>query len=97
MVKVGIVAMLEAKPGKEEEVAALLRSALPLAQAEAGTVVWYALQLGPSTFGIFDAFADAAGRQAHMAGQIAAALMAKAPDLLSQPPDIRNCDILAAK
>jgi quinol monooxygenase YgiN len=89
--------MLEAKPGKEEELASFLQSALPLAQAEAGTVVWYAFRLGPSTFGIFDAFADAAGRQAHMTGQIAAALLAKAPDLLSQPPSILNCDILAAK
>jgi quinol monooxygenase YgiN len=97
MVKVGIVAMLEAKPGKEEELASLLRSAQALAEQEVGTVAWYALQFGPSTFGIFDAFADNAGRQAHMSGQIAAALMAKAPELLSEPPSIRNCDILAAK
>ncbi|HEX4416953.1 MAG TPA: antibiotic biosynthesis monooxygenase [Kofleriaceae bacterium] len=97
MVKVGIVAMLEAKPGKEEELASLLRGAQALAEQEAGTVAWYALQFGPSTFGIFDAFADNAGRQAHMSGQIAAALMAKAPELLSEPPSIRNCDILAAK
>jgi quinol monooxygenase YgiN len=97
MVKVGIVALLEAKPGKEEEVAALLRSAQALAVQEAGTVVWYAFRSGPSSFGIFDAFADESGRNAHLAGQIAAALMAKAPDLLSQPPDIRKVDVLASK
>jgi quinol monooxygenase YgiN len=94
-VNVGIVALLQAKPGKEEEVAALLKSAAPLAEAEPATSVWYALRLGPSTFGIFDAFPDAAGRQAHLSGQIAAALMAKAPDLLAEPPDIRTCDIIA--
>ena len=97
MVNVGIVALLEAKPGKEAELEALLKGALPLAQEEPGTVTWYAFRLGPTSFGIFDTFNDKAGRDAHMAGRIAAALMAKAPDLLAQPPDIRNADILAQK
>ena len=97
MVHVALLARLEAKPGKEAQVAELLTSALPLANAEAATTVWFALKLGPSTFGIFDAFADDAGRQAHLAGQIAAALMAKAPELLAQAPTIESVDILAAK
>ena len=97
MVHVGLLARLEAKPGKEAEVAELLKSALPLAEAEAATTVWFALKLGPSTFGIFDAFADETGREAHLAGRIAAALMAKAPDLLAQPPAIDKVDVLAAK
>ena len=97
MIKVGILALLEAKPGKEDDVANLLRGAQALATQEAGTVVWYAFQVGPSTFGIFDAFADDAGRNAHLSGQIAAALMAKAPELLAQPPDIRKVDVLASK
>jgi quinol monooxygenase YgiN len=97
MVHVGLLAKLEAKPGKEQEVASLLKSALPLANAETQTTVWFAIQLGPSTFGIFDAFADESGRQAHLSGQIAAALMAKAPELLAVPPTIEKVDILAAK
>ena len=97
MVHVALLARLEAKPGKEDEVATLLKGALPLANAEPATTVWFALKLGPTTFGIFDAFADDAGRQAHLAGQIAAALMAKAPELLAQPPTIERVDILAAK
>jgi quinol monooxygenase YgiN len=97
MVHVALLARLEAKPGKEDEVANLLRSALPLANAEPATTVWFALKLGPSTFGIFDAFPDEAGRQAHLAGQIAAALMAKAPDLLAEPPTIEPVEVLAAK
>ena len=97
MVHVGLLARLEAKPGKEAAVADLLKSALPLANAEAATSVWFAIRLGPSTFGIFDAFANEAGRQAHLSGQIAAALMAKAPELLAQPPVIEPVDVLAAK
>ena len=97
MVHVALLARLEAKPGKEEEVANLLTSALPLANAEPATTVWFALKLGPSTFGIFDAFPDEAGRKAHLAGQIAAALMAKAPDLLAEPPTIEPVEVLAAK
>jgi quinol monooxygenase YgiN len=97
VVHVALLARLEAKPGKEEDVANLLKSALSLANAEPATTVWFALRLGPSTFGIFDAFPDDAGRKAHLAGPIAAALMAKAPELLSQPPAIEPVEVLAAK
>jgi len=97
MVKVALYVRLEAKPGKEQEVADFLRSGLPLAQEEPATTAWFALQMGPSTFGIFDAFPDDAGRDAHLAGRIAAALMAKASDLLSVPPSISKVDVLAAK
>jgi len=97
MVRVALLARLEAKPGKADEVAELLKSALPLAVAEPGTTVWFALKLGPSTFGIFDAFPDEDGRQAHLAGEIARALMAKAPELLAKPPDIQPVEVLAAK
>jgi quinol monooxygenase YgiN len=97
MVHVGLLAKLEAKPGKESEVAALLTSALSLANAEPATTVWFALRLGPRAFAIFDAFPDDAGRQAHLAGPIAAALMAKASELLAHAPTIEPADILAAK
>jgi quinol monooxygenase YgiN len=97
MVKVALWVRLEAKPGKEAAVAEFLEGALPLANQEARTPVWFALRIGPSTFGIFDAFADDAGRRAHLGGSIAAALMAKAPDLLSSPPQIAEVDVLAAK
>ena len=97
MVKVALFARLEAKPGKEAEVAAFLKSGLPLVEAEPATTAWFGIQLGPSTFGIFDAFPDDAGRQAHLAGKVAAALMAKASDLLATPPSIEMIDVLAAK
>ena len=97
MVKLALFARLEAKPGKEDELKAFLASALPLAQAEDGTPLWFALQFGPSTFGIFDAFADEAGRDAHLNGEIAAALMANADTLLANPPNIEKIDLLAAK
>ena len=97
MVKVALLARLEAKPGKEEELAALLKSALPLAENEPATISWFAFRIGSSTFGIFDTFNDEAGRQAHLSGQIAAALMAKAPELLAKPPVIEQLDLLAAK
>jgi quinol monooxygenase YgiN len=96
-VKTGILATLKAKPGKESEVEAFLKSALPLANQEAGTIVWFALRLDASTFGIFDAFADEAGREAHLSGPIAAALMAKWKDLLAEPPKIEKVNVLAAK
>ena len=96
-VSVGILAKLTAKPGKEAEVEDFLRSALPLANQEEATTVWFALRLGPSTFGIFDAFADETGRDAHLSGPIASALMAKWQDLLSEPPIIEKVDVLAAK
>jgi quinol monooxygenase YgiN len=97
MVKVALLVRLVAKAGKEEEVAAFLSSALPLAQAEAATIVWFALRLSKSEFGIFDAFPDEAGRKAHLSGPIAAALMAKAGELLSEPPKIEQVNLLAAK
>jgi quinol monooxygenase YgiN len=97
MVSVGLYVHLEAKPGKEAEVAQFLRSGLPLAQAEPATITWFALQMGKSTFGIFDAFENESGRQAHLNGQIAAALMAKASELFSEPPSIEKVDVLAAK
>ncbi len=97
MNKVALLARLEAKPGKEEEIEKMLIDALALAEAEPQTNTWYALKLGPSTFGIFDTFADEAGREAHLNGEIAKALMAKAPELLSQNPVIEKVDILAFK
>ena len=97
MATVGLLARLEAKPGKEADVENFLRGALPLAQKEPATITWYAIRLGPSTFGIFDTFPDDAGRQAHLSGPIAAALMAHASELLSQPPTIEMVDVLAAK
>jgi len=92
-----LLARLEAKPGKEAAVKDLLVRAVALANQEARTTVWFALKLGPSTFGVFDAFADEAGRQAHLNGPIAQALMANAPELLSQPPQIDPVDVLGAK
>lgn len=97
MVNVALLVRLEAKAGKEAEVAAFLRGGLAIVEDEPATIAWFAIQLGPTTFGIFDAFPDEAGRQAHLAGRVAAALMAKAADLLSQPPVIEKVDVLAAK
>src|SRR5262245_65683738 len=97
MVKLGLFARLQAKPGKENEVAQLLESAQALAREERDTSVWYALRFGPSTFGIFDAFEGESGREAHLNGRIAAALMAKAPDLLAEPPKTEKVDVLATK
>lgn len=88
---------LEAKSGKAAELEQFLRSGLPLAEAEPKTVTWFALKFGPSTFAIFDTFEDDSGRRAHLQGQIAAALMAKAPELLATPPSIENASVLAAK
>jgi quinol monooxygenase YgiN len=97
MLKYALFARLEAKPGKEDEVARFLQTGLELSMREAGTPIWFALKLGPSTFGVFDAFADEAGRQAHLTGQIAQALMAQAPVLFSKPPSIERIDVLGAK
>src|SRR6266446_6594185 len=97
MVKLGLLARLEAKPGKEDEVAKFLTSAQPLAENEPDTTAWFAIRLGPSTFGIFDVFPTEAGRQAHLSGPIASALMAKASELLAQAPVIEKVDVLAAK
>lgn len=97
MVNVALWVRLEAKPGKEAEVESFLRGGLAIVQDEPATTAWFAIRLGPSTFGIFDAFPDEAGRQAHLTGRVAAALMAKASDLLAEPPDIKKVDVLAAK
>ena len=97
MVKVALFVRLQAKPGKEQDVASFLESGLSVVQDEPATTAWFALRLGPSTFGIFDAFPDESGRQAHLTGRLAAALMAKASDLLSQRPEIEKIDVLAAK
>lgn len=97
MVKVALFVRLEAKSGKEAEVESFLCGGLPIVEAEPATIAWFAIRLGPTTFGIFDAFPDEAGRQAHLSGKVAAALMAKAPELLAQPPVIEKVDVLAAK
>ena len=97
MVKKGIYVQLVAKPGKEAEVEAFLKGGLPVVQGESGTVTWYALKSGPGAFGIFDTFADDTGRDAHLNGQLAAALMAKADELFAKPPAIVKLDLLAAK
>jgi quinol monooxygenase YgiN len=96
-VRTGLFVRLEAKPGQERAVADFLRSALPLVERESATTTWYAIKLGPSTFGIFDTFPDDQGREAHLAGQVAAALMQKAPELLAGAPAIEKAEILAAK
>lgn len=96
-VTLSLLARIEAKPGKEAEVEALLRSAVGIAVEEQQTVHWFALRMGPTTFGVFDTFADEAGRKAHLEGRIAAALMAKAPELLASPPVIEHVDIIGAK
>lgn len=97
MVKLALYVPLEARPGKEEEVAEFLRSALPLVDAEPGTIAWFALRLGPSTFAIFDAFPDEDARGAHLSGPVAAALMAKADELFAKPPAIHKLDVIADK
>ncbi|HYS08510.1 MAG TPA: antibiotic biosynthesis monooxygenase [Myxococcales bacterium] len=97
MVKVGLLVRLRAKPGKEAEVAKFLEGALPAAQSEPQTQVWFAIRLGNAEFGIFDAFPSEAGRQAHLTGPIAAALMKRAAELLAEPPRIEQVDVLAAK
>jgi quinol monooxygenase YgiN len=97
MVKVALFVRLEAKPGKEAEVESFLKSGLPLVEQEPATTAWFGIRLGPSTFGIFDAFPDDAGRQAHLSGRVAAALMAKASELFARPPVIENADVLASK
>src|SRR5258707_3478183 len=94
MSKLALYVPLEAKPGKEKEVAEFLKSALPLVEAEPGTVTWFAIQEGPSSFAIFDTFNDEARRNAHLNGKVAAALMAKAGELLAKPPAIHKIDIL---
>jgi quinol monooxygenase YgiN len=97
MDKFAIWAQLEAKPGKEAEVEEFLKSAQPLAEQEEGTTTWYALKIGPGKYGIFDTFADEEARHAHLNGEIAKALFAKAAELFAKPPEIDRPEILAAK
>ncbi len=97
MVKLALFVKLVAKPGKETDVENFLRGGLSIVQGEPATIAWFAIRIGPSTFGIFDAFPDEAGRQAHLSGKVAAALVQKAPDLLAEAPKIEKIDILAAK
>jgi quinol monooxygenase YgiN len=97
MPTVALFARLEAKPGKENEVAAFLKQGLQLANQEAATPLWVALRLGPTTFAIFDAFRDEAGRQGHLNGPIAKALMENTPHLLATPPVIEQLEVLGAK
>jgi quinol monooxygenase YgiN len=97
MVTVALYVRLEAKPGKEAEVENFLNSGLALVQEEPDTTAWFALRMSQSTFGIFDAFPDESGRQAHLTGRVAAALMANASELLAEPPTIQKLDVLAAK
>jgi len=97
MVTKALYVRLEAKPGKEAEVETFLHGGLAIVQQEPATTAWFALRMGQSTFGIFDAFPDDAGREAHLSGRVAAALMAKASEILAKPPAIEKIDVLAAK
>lgn len=97
MYKLALFARLEAKPGKEKEVAQLLEAGLAMARQEPTTPLWFALRLGPTTFGVFDAFADERGRQTHLNGPIAKALVAKAPELFAMAPSIEPLEVLGAK
>jgi quinol monooxygenase YgiN len=97
MTKYSLYVQLEAKPGKEQEVADFLVSALPLVNQEPETTAWFALRMGPNIFGIFDAFPSEAGRDAHLSGEVAKQLMAKASDLFAKPPEIHKVDVLADK
>jgi quinol monooxygenase YgiN len=97
MNKFGILATLQARPGKEAEVERFLQSATPLVAAEVGTTTWFAFRTGPSTFGIFDTFKDTAGRDAHASGAVAKALFARAEELFATAPQLQMVDILAEK
>src|SRR5271165_7641493 len=97
MYSLALFARLEAKSGKEAAVAQFLRQGLAMANAESTTPLWFALRLGPSTFGVFDAFTDESGRQAHLHGPIAKALMAQAPELFAKAPAIESIEVLGAK
>jgi len=97
MVKLALFARLRAKPERAEEVRSFLESAVALANAESGTVHWFALRFGPTTFGVFDTFAAESGRKAHLEGPIAQALAAKGAELFSEPPSIERIDLIGAK
>jgi len=97
MNKFGILATLHARPGKEAEVESFLKSATPLVEAETGTIAWFSFKIDPTTFGIFDTFKDEEGRTAHVNGEVAKALFARAEELFATPPQIQAIDILAEK
>ena len=97
MVKTALFVQIEAKPGKEADVESFLRGGLAVVQEEPATTAWFAIRLGPSSFGIFDAFPDEAGRQAHLAGRVAQALKDKVAELFAKPPTIEKIDVLTAK
>jgi len=97
MDRFALLALLEAKPGKEKQVEEFLKSAQPMAAQEAGTRTWFAVKLGPTKFGIFDTFKNESGREAHLSGEIAKALMANAGELLATAPQIEKLEILASK
>lgn len=97
MVTKGLLVQLEAKPGQEAAVEEFLNGGLALVEAEPATIAWFAIRMGPSTYGIFDVFPDDAGRQAHLSGKVAEALMQRAGELFSSPPDIQQLDVLASK
>ncbi len=97
MTTVGLLVRLKAKAGKEAEVQRFLESGRTIVESEPATTAWFAIRMGPSEFGIFDAFPDDSGRQAHLAGRVAEALMAQADDLFDAPPDMQPVDVLADK
>jgi quinol monooxygenase YgiN len=97
MNEIGLLVTLQARPGKEAEVEGFLKSALPLVEAETDTTTWFAFKVGPATFGIFDTFKDEAGRTAHVGGEVAKALFARAEELFVSAPQIQKADILAEK
>ncbi len=97
MVTVGLWALLEAKPGREADVEAFLESGRALVEDEPDTTAWFAVKLGPSAFAVFDVFTDDSGRQAHLSGKVAEALMARADELFAKPPEIKHVDVIAAK
>jgi len=96
-VSLGLLALLEAKPDKGDELAAFLQTGRDVAVAETGTVTWYAFKLSDTTYGIFDTFESSAGREAHLTGEIPKALAEVGPDLLAKEPDIRLVDVVAVK
>jgi quinol monooxygenase YgiN len=97
MTQHALYVQLEAKPGMEKEVAAFLSSARPMVDEEPGTTAWFAVKMGPRSFGIFDAFANERGRDAHLQGKLAKQLMAKAPQLFANEPEIHRLDVIADK
>jgi quinol monooxygenase YgiN len=95
METLGLLVTLEARAGKEADAEAFLNSARPLALDERGTLKWYAIKLGPGKFGIFDTFANEAGRNAHLTGEIAKNLTARAGELFAVPPRVEKVEVIA--